>query len=157
MYSPSLPYSGLLIAIIASRLSLKFCFLRNNNYLDNRVIFPRKTIIVCSNFFAKNEAVIIIINPSHLPKRNIINISSTVLNEVLKRLSVSVSSSLKVIHSGDTFFFSGLWPDSLKNRIFGNVESLQSHCIHTQFHCRVVHPFASCHEGPRFKTQGALM
>jgi hypothetical protein len=36
------------------------------------------------------------------------------------------------------------------------VESLQSHCIHTQFHwsSAVVHPFASRHEGPWFNPQG---
>ncbi len=37
---------------------------------------------------------------------------------------------------------------------FCTVESLQSHCIHTQFHWPVVHSFASRHEGPGFNPQG---
>jgi hypothetical protein len=33
------------------------------------------------------------------------------------------------------------------------MESLQSHCIHTQFHWPVIHPFASRREGPGFNPQ----
>ncbi len=53
------PRANLFIAIIASRLSrlsLKFTFSRKNDYRDNHIIFSRKTIIVWSLFFAKNEA-----------------------------------------------------------------------------------------------------
>ncbi len=44
----------------------------------------------------------------------------------------------------------------LVRQILRTVESLQSHCIHTEFHCSVVHPFASRHEGPRFNPRGIL-
>jgi hypothetical protein len=36
------------------------------------------------------------------------------------------------------------------------VGSLQSRCIHTQFHWSSDPPFASRHEGPRFKPRGVL-
>jgi hypothetical protein len=38
-----------------------------------------------------------------------------------------------------------------------SVESLQSRWIHTQSTGPMVHPFASCHEGPGFNPQGVLM
>jgi hypothetical protein len=43
-----------------------------------------------------------------------------------------------------------------KRMLVGIVESLQSHCIHTQFHWSsgpVVHPFTSRHKGPGFNPQ----
>ncbi len=42
------------------------------------------------------------------------------------------------------------------SRLLGErpAESLQSHCIHTQFHRSRVHPFASRHEGPGVQSPG---
>jgi hypothetical protein len=48
------------------------------------------------------------------------------------------------------------WLHNQHSRLLGGnpVESLQSHCNHTQFSGPVVHPFASCHEGPGSNPQG---